>query len=81
MVGGDRPENDVLPQTEDRSTDGGNRRNLAFQDPLCLSPEDDLRPPVRERTWFRRLGETQALASLPFIGENKRGLPARRRDL
>jgi len=45
----------------------------------CLSPEDDLRPPARERTWFRRLGETQALASLPSIGETKRGLSLHRR--
>jgi len=43
---------------------------FASQDPLCLSPEDDLRPPARERTWFRRLGETQDLAFLPFIGED-----------
>jgi len=74
---------------------------FAPEDPFCLSPEDDLRPPAREilyvslqrmtygplrgrpslslptreRTWFRRVGETPALASLPSIGENKRGLP------
>ncbi len=62
------------------------------QDPLCLSPEDDLRPPTRERTCsrrldarpptrerpcFRRLGEPRAPASLPFTGENKRGFAAR----
>jgi len=40
-----------------------------------LSPEDDLRPPVRERTWFRRLSETRVHASLPSPVENKRGLP------
>jgi len=38
---------------------------FASEDPLCLSPEDDLRPPARERTWFWRLSETPALASLP----------------
>jgi len=37
--------------------------------------------PTRERTWFRRLGETRALASLPrkLSGENKRGLAFPRR--
>jgi len=35
--------------------------------------------PTRERTFSRRLSETQALASLPSIGENKRGLPLLRR--
>ena len=29
---------------------------VAPQDPLCLSPKDDLRPPGRERTCTRRLG-------------------------
>jgi len=48
---------------------------FASEDPLCLSPEDDLRPPTRERTFSRRLSETRALASLPSVGENKRGLP------
>ncbi len=62
----------------------------ASQDPLGLSPEDDLQPPTRERTCSRRLGEPWAPArerpcfrrlakpwvpaSLPFPGENKRGL-------
>ena len=30
--------------------------SLCTQDPLCLSPEDDLRPPTRERPCSRRLG-------------------------
>jgi len=36
---------------------------------------------MRERTWFRRLSEAPALASLPSIGENKRGLPLTGEDL
>jgi len=41
--------------------------------PLQARPSLSL--PMRERTWFRRLSETPALASLPLVGENKRGLP------
>jgi len=43
--------------------------------PLRRRPSLSL--PERERTWFRRLSETRALASLPRkrSGETKRGLP------
>ncbi len=44
---------------------------VASQDPLCLSPEDDLRPPMRERTRSRRLGATRARASLPSQGRTR----------
>jgi len=51
---------------------------VASHDPLGLSPEDDRRPPARERTYSRRLRTTRVLASLPRkrSGETKRGLPA-----
>jgi len=63
---------------------------FASEDLLCLSPEDDLRPPAREtlsvspyegENLVLEVSETPALASLPFIGENKRGLPLHRRGL
>ena len=61
------------------------KSSSASQDPLCLSPEDNLWPPARERTWFRRLSETPALAlrenivlrpafSVPFRESRRDGL-------
>ncbi len=53
---------------------------VASQDPLGLSPEDDLRPPARrpsrslptrERPCSRRLRTTWALASLPSQGRTR----------
>jgi len=44
--------------------------------PLRARPSLSL--PARERTCSRRVGETRAPASLPFLGENKRGLPLQR---
>ncbi len=41
---------------------------VASQDPLCLSPEDDLRPPTRERTCFRRLGDRPPRGREPASG-------------
>jgi len=50
---------------------------FASEDLLCLSPEDDLRPPAREtlsvspyegENLVLEVSETPALASLPFIG-------------
>jgi len=71
IVGGDRPGKDVLPHTEDRSTDGDSQTPGVARPSLSLS--------TRERTFFRRVGETLALASLPRkrSGENKRGLLTR----
>ncbi len=42
---------------------------------LSISPEDDLRPPMRERTCFRRLGEPRARASLPSQGRTRGVFP------
>jgi len=63
-------------------------RLFTSEDLLGLSPEDDLRPPVKEdplclslrgrELFSRRLGEPRAPASLPSMGENKRGLPLHR---
>jgi len=63
---------------------------FAPEDLLCLSPEDDRRPPAKEdplclslrgrELFSRRLGEPRASASLPSMGENKRGLPLHRRE-
>jgi len=47
-------------------------------EPLRLSPprgEQEGSSPSQERTCSRKVGEPRARASLPFLGENKRGLP------
>ncbi len=45
---------------------------VASRDPLCLSPEDDLRPPARERTCSRRLGANPGPLRLsPHRGEQE----------
>ena len=42
---------------------------VASQDPFCLSPEDDLRPPTREKPCSRRLGKPcEGETLLPEVG-------------
>ena len=63
-----------------RSLSRGRPMAPCKQDPLCLSPEDDLRAPCEGENLVPEV-ELWANASLPFLGENKRGLPLHRRDL